>query len=61
MISKLSKKIDGYWRFICQYNGQHFEVCPNNNNGICRTKYKDYPINLLHNFDGKNVIKCLCG
>lgn len=59
--SIFSLKIDGYWRFYCQYDGKHFNKCPCNDNGICKTKYKSYPYNLLHNFDGKNTIKCLCG
>lgn len=52
---------DGYYRFHCRYDGFHYEKCPNNNNGICKTKYKELPIKLLHSFDNKNIIKCLCG
>ena len=46
---------EGY-KFICKYY-----KCPNNQNGLCKTLYKTLPIDLLHEFDGKNIIKCLCG
>ena len=49
------------YKFFCLYNGVDFEKCPNNNKGMCKTVYTSFPINLLHKFDGKNVIKCLCG
>jgi hypothetical protein len=49
------------YQFPCLYNGVDYEKCPNNNKGMCRTIYYTYPINLLHVFDGKNHIKCLCG
>ena len=49
------------YSFPCLYNGKDYEKCPNNDNGMCRTIYKQFPFNLLHEFDGKNFIKCLCG
>lgn len=49
------------YRFPCLYNGIDYKKCPNNENGMCMTIYKSFPINLLHEFDGKNFIKCLCG
>ena len=49
------------YRFFCLYNGEDFEKCPNNDNGMCKTIYYAFPKDLLHPFDGKNVIKCLCG
>lgn len=51
--------IDGYYRFYCRYDGFHYEKCLNNENGICKTKYKDFPLILIHKFDNKNIIKCL--
>lgn len=53
--------INGYFRPICLYNGYNFEKCNNNENSLCKTKYKELPIDLFHRFDGKNAIKCLCG
>lgn len=47
---------DKYYRFYCKYYD-----CPCNQKGICKTKYTDLPIDLLHEWDGKNIIKCLCG
>ena len=49
------------YRFFCLYNGIDFEKCSNNENGMCKTIYYQFPFNLIHNFDGKNCIKCLCG
>lgn len=49
------------YRFPCLYNGIHFPKCLNNENGMCKTIYTDFPYNLLHEFDDKNHIKCLCG
>ncbi len=49
------------YKFPCRYNGVDFPKCFNNDNGMCKTIYKTFPINLLHEFDGKNFIKCLCG
>ena len=49
------------FRFKCLYDGIHNPKCPNNENGLCKTVYKDWPEDLLHPFDGKNYIKCLCG
>ena len=44
MISKLSKKIDDYWRFICQYDGQHFITFFSSK--LCNKKYGNIQINL---------------
>lgn len=52
---------NGYVRFYCRYDGNNFEKCPNNENGLCRTKYLYFPNVLIHKFDKKNCIKCLCG
>lgn len=52
---------NGYIRFYCRYDGKHFEKCSNNENGICKKKYLFFPEILLHPFDKKNYIKCLCG
>lgn len=49
------------YRFKCKYDGINFDACPCNENGLCRTVYQTFPISLLHEFDGKNYIKCLCG
>lgn len=54
-------KINGMYRTICLYNGYLFPKCPNNENGLCMTNYLTYPYSLIHRFDGKNNIKCLCG
>lgn len=48
-------------RFFCKYDGVHFDQCPCNEDGLCRTRYLSYPATLIHPFDGKNTIKCLCG
>jgi len=48
-------------RFFCKYDGKHFLKCACNDDGLCRTVYKEYPEHLIHPFDGKNIIKCLCG
>lgn len=48
-------------RFKCLYNGIDYPKCLNNDNGLCRTNYNEYPYYLIHRFDGKNNIKCLCG
>ena len=47
----------------CLYDGVHYGLCPNNNNGKCKTIYKTMEgfFLLFHKFDGKNYIKCLCG
>jgi hypothetical protein len=52
---------EGYYRPICLYDGIHYEKCPNNENGLCKTKYQSLPRHLYHDFDGKNAINCLCG
>lgn len=49
------------YRFLCKYDGLNYPKCFNNDNGICKTKYTKFPFHLLHSFDGKNIIKCLCG
>lgn len=48
-------------KFLCLYNGVDFPKCFNNENDKCKTDYLSYPYNLIHRFDGKNNIKCLCG
>lgn len=50
-------------RAKCLYDGVHYEKCPNNDNGLCRTIYPSIEafMFLFHEFDGKNYIKCLCG
>lgn len=35
--------------------------CPCNKDGICCTEHAKLPINLLHEFDGDNIIKQYCG
>ena len=42
--------------FCCTVKG-----CPCNHNGYCVTSHKSLPINLLHEFDGDNIVKQLCG
>ncbi len=49
------------YKFFCLYDGVHYPKCFNNDNGLCRTTYLTFPYHLLHPFDGKNYIKCLCG
>lgn len=49
------------YRFTCKYDGKDFPKCPNNEGGLCRTVYLIYPKILIHPFDGKNEVKCLCG
>ena len=47
--------------YKCRYDGKHYEQCPNNDNGICRTKYLWLSQVMKHPFDGKNRVKCPCG
>ena len=49
------------YRFKCLYDGIRYDKCSCNENGLCRTIYKEFPKDLIHDFDGKNYIKCLCG
>jgi hypothetical protein len=35
--------------------------CPCNHNGICKTEHLHLPKNLLHEFDGDNIIQQVCG
>jgi len=44
------------YRFKCKYYD-----CPCNEKGLCLTIYITFPCKLLHKFDGKNYVKCLCG
>lgn len=48
-------------RFKCLYNGIDYPKCPNNEKGLCKIIYLEYPYHLIHKFDGKNNVKCLCG
>lgn len=54
-------RVEHGWRFRCRYDGDHYALCPSNDHGLCRTVYLLFPWNLLHEWDGKNIIKCLCG
>lgn len=52
----------GYYRFRCGYITGHPGACPNNNEGLCMTAWKDLPpTELLHIWDGCNLWKCPCG
>jgi len=42
--------------FACRVRG-----CPCNNNGICKTEHKFLPKQILHEFDGDNIIQQVCG
>ena len=57
----MSSKMPTNYRFKCLYDGDHNEKCSNNEKGLCKTVYLDFPTKLIHEFDGKNNIKCLCG
>ena len=48
---------------MCKYNGKDYELCPNNEDGVCMTIYPTIEAFcfLYHKFDDKNYIKCLCG
>lgn len=63
VLSKITDYIktnEGYL-FLCRYDGLNYPKCFNNHNGICRTIYLSFPFILLHSFDGRNIIKCVCG
>ncbi|MBY8983416.1 MAG: hypothetical protein KGD57_10725 [Candidatus Lokiarchaeota archaeon] len=60
-MSKYYIKTKKGYQFKCLYNGLIYLKCPNNENSLCQTIYKEFPFSLLHKFDGKNIIKCLCG
>jgi len=63
IISKITDyiKLNNYYIFFCKYDGLNYSKCFNNHNGICKTLYSKFPFHLIHSFDGKNIIKCLCG
>jgi hypothetical protein len=54
-------KVKRGYRPICLYNGLVADKCPNNLGCTCSQTYPDYPRHLYHDWDGKNVLKCLCG
>lgn len=35
--------------------------CPCNRDGLCTTTFTHLPVHLLHEFDGDNIIKQVCG
>jgi hypothetical protein len=35
--------------------------CPCNSKGLCVTEFSQLPTNILHEFDGDNIIKNFCG
>lgn len=43
-----------------RFNCYCFE-CPANNKGLCSTEFLKIPIEILHEFDGDNIIKNYCG
>lgn len=45
----------------CYVFGCTVKGCPCNNNGLCATRHKNLPKGLLHEFDGDNIIRQLCG
>jgi len=63
ILSKITDyiKTEKGYIFLCKYDGLNYQKCFNNYNGICKTIYSKFPFNLLHSYDGKNIIKCLCG
>lgn len=54
-------KIEGYYQAICLYNGIIDIKCPNNQDSLCKTKLEERPRKFYHDWDGRNVWKCLCG
>jgi len=36
-------------------------LCPNNRDGFCVSEHFKLPIEFLHEFDGDNIIKQMCG
>jgi hypothetical protein len=54
-------KIGDFYRAICLYNGAVAELCPNNENSLCKTLHPARPRDLYHPWDGKNAWKCNCG
>jgi len=54
-------KINFLYQAICLYNGVVAQLCPNNENSLCKTKHGSRPRNLYHKWDGKNAWKCVCG
>jgi hypothetical protein len=45
-----------YYRFNC-----YCDTCPCNGKGLCSTHFPKIPIEMLHEFDGDNIIKNFCG
>jgi len=45
-----------HYRFNC-----YCFSCPCNIKGLCATKFGSIPRHLMHEFDGDNIIKNLCG
>lgn len=45
-----------HYIFGCTVKG-----CPCNRNGLCGTRHLTLPKNVLHEFDGDNIIQQVCG
>lgn len=50
-------KEEKVYHFACTVNS-----CPCNNGlGVCGAKHIKLPLNMIHEFDGDNIIKQVCG